>query len=274
MEPDGRLVIKEPSDRRLLARIANPLDLGIQSEQAFKLKAAADHWDNTFTKAINLARQNGVETQTVGLLREAIDTPSPMGLTSQLENLIILTWAQATNHTFRLHGGPATPAVDRLDDTWEVVPQALPPQEVWDRAHERLATIFGVTLPSKHLSGFTVERAGIELRKVVDAHRAAVDALVEQVASMEALPWGSTRRPSPVWRRPGPAQVLLAAWLPLRTTWHGSSVLADAADSDIRAGAWQVHLRARRRSPVSSSAAQFSIIEAAIARPDGAHLEV
>ena len=170
VEPDGRLVVKEPGDRRLLARIANPLQLGIQSEQAFKLATAADRWDNIFTKAINQDRQNGADIQTVGLLREAIDMPSPMGLTSQLENLIILVWAQATNHTFRLHGGPVTPTVDRLDDAWEVVPQALPSAEVWQKAHERLASIFGITLATKQRSGFAVERAGIELGR--DGRRA------------------------------------------------------------------------------------------------------
>ncbi len=124
VEPDGRLVVRDHADRKLLARIANPLQLGIQSEQAFKLASAADKWDNTFTKAINQARQNGATTQTVGLLREAINTPQPMGLTTQLENLIILVWAQSTSNTFRLHGGPANPTVDRLEDDWEIIESA------------------------------------------------------------------------------------------------------------------------------------------------------
>ena len=271
VEPDGRLVVKEPADRKLLARIANPLDLGIQSEQAFKLKTAADRWDNSFTKAINQARHDGAETQTVGLLRQAIDTPSPMGLTSQLENLIILTWAQSTNHTFRQHGGPAQPTVDRLDDTWEVVPQALPPQEVWDRAHSRLATIFGITLPTNQLSGFTVERAGIDLTKMVDAHRAGVDALVEQVASMGSA-MGIDEASYPRLASARAAQVLLASLAAAPDDLTRISVLADAAipTSELALGKSIVSAQA-----IASelSAAQLSIIQAAISRPEGAHLK-
>jgi hypothetical protein len=270
VEPDGRLVVREPADRKLLARIANPLDLGIQSEQAFKLKTAADRWDNTFTKAINLARQNGAEKQTVGLLRKAIDSPSPMGLTAQLENLIILSWAQSTNHTFRLYGGPVAPTVDRLDDSWEVVPQALPPQEVWDRAHGRLATIFGITLPTKQLSGFTVERAGIDLRKMVDAHRVEVDALVEEVILVGSS-MGIDEESFPRLATALAAQVLLANLAAAPDDLRRVDVLADAEipTSELALG----------KSIVSAQtianelrAAQFSIIEAATVRPDGAHL--
>ena len=181
IEADGRLMVADHGDRRLLARIANPLDLGVQSEQAFKIAAAADRWDNAFTKVIAQAAQNGAESVTVGLLRRAIDDPRPMGLTKQLENLIIVTWAHATSHRFRLHGGPAVADVDRLDDRWEVVEQPLPSDEDWAIAHDRLASLFGVTLTSRHVSGFAVEQAGIALAKVVDEHQAAIEALVAQL---------------------------------------------------------------------------------------------
>jgi hypothetical protein len=270
VEPDGRLVVKEPSDRKLLARIANPLELGIQSEQAFKLSAAADRWDNTFTKAINRARQNGADMQTVGLLREAIDMPSPMGLTTQLQNLIILVWAQATNHTFRLHGGPVTPTVDRLDDVWEVVPQTLPSGEVWERAYGRMASIFGITLTTRQLSGFAVERAGIHLGKMVDAHRADVAALVEQLASVGSA-MGIHEGAFPRLASARAAQALLAN-------------LAAAPDDLRRVGALAATLIPTSELALGKSissaqtitaeigAAQFSIIEAAAARPEGAHL--
>ena len=49
-------------------RIANPLELGVQSEQAFKLPERAERWDNAFTKAINTARPGG-EVVLVGVPR-------------------------------------------------------------------------------------------------------------------------------------------------------------------------------------------------------------
>jgi hypothetical protein len=270
VEPDGRLMVKEPADRKLLARIANPLQLGIQSEQAFKLCTAADRWDNTFTKAINQARQNGADTQTVGLLREAINAPSPMGLTSQLENLIILVWAQATNHTFRLYGGPVTPTVDRLEDAWEVVPQALPSDEVWEKARGRMASIFGITLATRQLSGFAVERAGIDLQKMVDAHRTAVDALVDQVASV-GLSTGIAEAPFPRLASARAARALLAnlAAAPDDLTRVGALATAPIPTSELALGK---SISSAQMIVNELGAAQLSIIEAAAARAEGAHL--
>ncbi len=181
VEADGRLVVGDVADRRLLARIANPLQLGVQSEQAFKLAAEADRWDNAFTKASHQLRQNGASSITVGDLRRAVNEPQAMGLTTQLENLIILVWAHATSHRFHEHGGPAEASVDRLDDGWEVIAQPLPSAEDWTTAHGLLSSVFGTTLASRHVSGFAVERAGIELARMVELHQAAVDALVVQL---------------------------------------------------------------------------------------------
>jgi hypothetical protein len=270
VEPDSRLMVKEPGDRRLLARIANPLHLGIQSEQAFKLATAADRWDNAFTKAINQDRQNGADTQTVRLLREAIDVSSPMGLTSQLENLIILVWAQATNHTFRVHGGPVAPTVDRLDDAWEVVPQALPSAEVWQKAHERLASIFGITLPTKQCSGFAVERAGIELMKVVDVHRAPVEALADRLASIGAR-FGIEKASFTRLASAQAAQVLLSnlGSAPDDLTRVGALAASPIPTSELALGK---SISSAQVIVAELDAAQFSIIESVVTRPDAAHL--
>ncbi len=163
VEPDGRLVVNDSADRRLLVRVANPLGLGLQSEQAFTLQKASERWDSIFTRAIHQARAEGA-TATVGHLRRAINDPKPTGLTGPLENLIILAWAQATNHTFREHGGPATAGIDRMPDAWEVVSQPLPATAAWVEVLTRLSSVFGVTLPTKQLSAFAVERAGVALR--------------------------------------------------------------------------------------------------------------
>ncbi len=181
VEPGGRLVVNDGSDRRLLVRIANPLELGVQSEQAFKLQQRSDVWDGVFTRAINQARLTSDPVVNVGVLRAAIDEPLPRGLTRPLENLIIIVWAQATNHTFRDHGGPAASSVDRLDDTWEVVEQALPDVDDWAEACERLGAIFGVKLPTTQLSGFALESAGARIREITVAHRSSVDRLLDRL---------------------------------------------------------------------------------------------
>jgi len=270
VEPGGRLVVSDHGDRKLLARIANPLQLGIQSEQAFKLAAAADKWDNTFTKAINQARQNGATTQTVGLLRGAINAPLPMGLTAQLENLIILVWAQSTSHTFRLHGGPANPTVDRLENAWEIVPQPLPSEVDWETAYDRLASIFGVKLPTRQLSGFAVERASIELAKQVADHQSASNTLVEKVRS-RGSELGIDGVGFPRLQTALAAQVLLdaVASAPDDVTRTEALAAAQVPTSELALGK---SISSAQHIVAELDAAQFPIIVAAIARPAGAHL--
>ena len=270
VEPDGRLVVSDSGDRRLLQRIANPLQLGIQSEQAFTLAGAADRWDNAFNKAISQARINGAEAETVGLLRQAIDTPLAMGLTTQLENLIILVWAKGTNRTFRLHGGPVEASVDRLDDVWEVVPQDLPSQEAWSAALERLSSIFGINLPTKQLSGYSVERAGIELRKVSAEHRAASDALlatVTRVGDEFGLSGDSFAR----LESARAAQKLLSDLDNATTDLERVEVLAEAPVGTSELGLGK-SISTAQSVVAELQAAQFPIIRAAMAQPEGQSL--
>lgn len=267
VETDGRLMVGDVADRRLLARIANPLEFGVQSEQAFKIASSADRWDNTFTRVIGQSVKNGIDTITVGLLRRAINEPQPMGLTAQLENLIIVTWAHATSHRFRLHGGPAAADVDHLDDNWEVVEQPLPSAEDWTTACELLASVFGVTLTSRHVSGFAVEQAGIALAKAVDEHRDAIDALVAQLDERGTL-----------------LGVDDAAYTRLRTAVASQMLMLDldAAEDDLA----RVEALAQARLPMAPltlaksittarsvadelAAAQFEIITGAMGRPGG-----
>lgn len=270
VEPDGRLVVSDTADRRLLQRIANPLQLGVQSEQAFTLAGAADRWDNAFTKVINQAIQNGAETQTVGLLRQAIDTPAAMGLTQQLENLIILVWAKSTNRTFSLHGGPVTASVDRLDDIWEVVPQELPSPEAWSAALERLSSIFGINLPTKQLSGYSVERAGIELRRVSTEYRSAAEALVATVTRV-GKEFGLAADSFPRLESARAAQQLLGSLDTASTDLERVKILAEAPIGTSELGLGK-SISTAQSVVAELDAAQFPIIQAAMAQPAGAHL--
>jgi phage tail protein X len=270
VEPDGRLVVSDGADRRLLTRIANPLGLGLQSEQAFKLQATAERWDNTFTRAIHQARTEGTAA-TVGLLRVAINSPKPMGLTATLENLIILVWAQATNHTFREYGGPITAGVDRLDNVWQVVAQPLPAMVVWVEACDRLYSVFGAKLTTRQLSAFAVERVGISLCRAVTELGPAVQGLVKRVEQRGAelgLAEGDNLR----LRTARTAHVLFAAIEDADDDLARVEALAAAevAPSTLALGrsiATAADLNNRL------DAAQWSIITPAMNRPDGAHLK-
>lgn len=269
VEPDGRLVVNDSKDRRLLARIANPLQLGVQSEQAFKLQSAAERWDTTFIRAVNQARSGGASA-TVGVLRQAINTPEATGLSAPLENLIILVWAQATNHTFRQHGGPATASVERLGDDWEVVDQPLPPEPVWREACDRLATVFGVTLPTRQCSGFAVERAGIELRRLSTDLGPATAGLVERLrhrAGDLGLAPGDVDR-----LRTAEGAARLFAALDAAPGDLGRVVAladADVVPSPLALGR---SIASAADTAQRLDAAQWTIITPALSRPDGAAL--
>jgi hypothetical protein len=143
--PDGRLPLVPAAERSIMTAIANPLRLGTQSEQAFVVDALGGHWDNHFTRWLARRDQAGESgPATVADLRHWIDEPDPMGLTRELQNLVLVVWASATNRAFTDHGGPAGVAVDQLADHLEVVAQALPAPLVWDVARDRAERIFGV----------------------------------------------------------------------------------------------------------------------------------
>jgi hypothetical protein len=56
----------------------------------------------------------------VAKLRQWIDTPAPMGLPIELQNLIILAFAASTNRRFTMRGGPYEPSIDSLPDELEL----------------------------------------------------------------------------------------------------------------------------------------------------------
>ncbi len=142
--PDGRMPHVPSVDRNLMRAIANPLRLGTQSEQAFVVDGVAGYWDLRFTKRLAERGSESGAAATVADLRRWIDEPDAMGLTKPLQDLVLISWAAATNRTFRDHGGPARVAIDQLADHLEVVAQPLPTDAVWGVARDRAERIFGV----------------------------------------------------------------------------------------------------------------------------------
>ncbi len=56
------------------------------------------------------------------------------GLTKEVQNLVILVFAEQTNRSFFLHGGPAQEALDNLPDELELREQTLPAPADWEEA--------------------------------------------------------------------------------------------------------------------------------------------
>jgi hypothetical protein len=155
--------------RPLLRQIANPLKLGEMHEEAFIL---GDHWRQHFLR--KAAEVGGPIT--VAKLRAWTDEPVPAGLTKDVQNLVILVFAEQTSRSFFLHGGPAQGALDNLPDELELREQALPAAADWSEAGRRAAAILGVAaLPIA--TAASVSQLAAEAKRVAGEHRAACSAL-------------------------------------------------------------------------------------------------
>lgn len=178
LEATDRRIPQVPStDRRVMSRIANPLGLGVQSEQAFLLDVSQP-WDTHFTRKLAERSQSGAEGHaTVAELRAWIDDPAPMGLSRELQNLVLVIWAAATDRTFTDHGGPARVDVDQLADHYEVVSQQLPDAPAWSESVDRANKVLG-------LAGLPAEPSAVGLAKLSNGLASFVGEYLEPAVSL------------------------------------------------------------------------------------------
>ena len=135
-EPEGRVAI-DKAFRPQMTQIAVPLQLGEMGETHFVL---GRHWSSHFDRLS--------KPLTVAKLRAAIDDPQRMALPDAAANLVILTYAEKANLSFRRHGGPWPAALDNLPDDLELRAEELPDEDAWAAAIERAGIVFGVTAAS------------------------------------------------------------------------------------------------------------------------------
>jgi hypothetical protein len=135
---DGRVPVDKPL-RALVRSIANPLKLGEMGLDATHF-LLGQHWKQHFTRK---AAETG-KTIEVRQLRRWIDEPKAMGLPPEVQNLVILTFAQQTSRSLYLHGASFEGSLGNLPDLCELREQKLPPQAQWDKAVERAGSVFGI----------------------------------------------------------------------------------------------------------------------------------
>ncbi len=137
---DGRALVQDRAVRQLVRSIAHPLKLGEMGDTHFVL---AQHWKTHFVQSH--AREGGPIT--VAKLRQWIDAPRAMGLPTEVQNLIILSFAAQTNRSFFLNDGPYQPTLEHLPGELELREQLLPPKEDWEKAVARAGMLFGLMVP-------------------------------------------------------------------------------------------------------------------------------
>jgi hypothetical protein len=82
----------------------------------------------------------------VGQLRRWIDEPKPMGLPTEVENLLILTYAQQTGRSFYRHNVALDPNLKTLLNDCELREQKLPDAAQWEKAIGLAKDIFNLSI--------------------------------------------------------------------------------------------------------------------------------
>ena len=131
----GRIDVEKPM-RDPLRRVAMPLELGTMHESAFILDR---RWANHFER--RSAEQPG--ELTVAMLRKWIDEPKVKGLPKDLQDVVLLVFADQTQRTFFLGNAPFKAEIGSLRDELILRSQQLPPEETWRKASERANSVFG-----------------------------------------------------------------------------------------------------------------------------------
>jgi hypothetical protein len=154
-QPNGRLENVEAPLRRVLTKVAGPLDLGTMYQAHFV--ADVSRWVDLVERRRARA---GAGAVTVGQVRrwlDGADTPAERrGLSLEVSDLVILCVATATNRAVVTAGQAVTrPELGRVRDDWELRAQDLPSPAVWDEALRR-ANEMGVVATSTLLAAASV----------------------------------------------------------------------------------------------------------------------
>jgi hypothetical protein len=173
---DGRVFVDDKALRLKLKNICNPLELGQMSETHFVLDGK---WKTHFNKMLT---QSGQANPQVGEMRRWTDLPDEKGLPKEIQNLLILVYADQTNRSFRHvhHGGNYTATLDDLPNELELQEQTLPDLKDWNEAVTRVADIFGHAI-SKLLNASNLATMAEKVGESITEFKTDSEALPDKV---------------------------------------------------------------------------------------------
>lgn len=174
--PDGRVFVEDKNLRLRLRNICNPLELGQMSETHFVLD---NTWKNHFNRML---AQSGQQNPQAGEMRRWTNSPDERGLPKEIQNLLILVYADQTNRSFR-HvrlGGNYTPTLDDLPDELELQEQTLPYLKDWNDAVSKVAEVLGHAI-SKLLNASNLAALAEKVQEGVKENKADCDSLPDRL---------------------------------------------------------------------------------------------
>ncbi len=171
---DGRVFVEDKSLRLKLRNICNPLELGQMSETHFVLDA---FWKNHFNRML---AQSGQPHPTAADLQKWTDQPEERGLQKEVQNLLILVYADQTNRSFVRYGGNYTPSLEDLPNELELQEQKLPDLKDWNEAVVRVADILGHAV-SKLLNASNLATLAAKAKESITDYKADCDNLPDRL---------------------------------------------------------------------------------------------
>ncbi len=172
--PDGRVFVEDKTVRQKLRNICNPLELGQMSETHFVLDA---FWKNHFNR---LLAQSAQSSPQVGEMRRWTDQPEERGLPKEIQNLLIMVYADQTNRSFDFYGANVMPTLESLDDKLVLKEQTLPDLKDWNEAVARAADILGHAV-SKLLNASNLATLAAKVKESITEFKADCDSLPDRL---------------------------------------------------------------------------------------------
>ncbi|XZE35695.1 hypothetical protein SH501x_001218 [Pirellulaceae bacterium SH501] len=175
---DRRVYVEDKSLRQKLINICNPLELGrIESTDKTHF-VLEDFWKNHFNRML---AQSGQPNPTVADLRRWTDQPDERGLPKELQNLLILVYADQTNRSFVLRGSTNyQAAIDDLPNELELQEQTLPDSQDWSEAITRAADLMGHAV-SRLLNASNLADLASKIKDSVNEHKATCESLPDRL---------------------------------------------------------------------------------------------
>ncbi|MCD0452638.1 hypothetical protein LO762_26150 [Actinocorallia sp. API 0066] len=160
---DGQVEV-EAKDRKVMARIAEGLGLGVMREAYYRQSSQwADHFSSQ-------ARRNGVTEPTLVKLSDWSDLPEPRGLPEPLRRLLAAAYAEVDDRVWVRGGVPVepAPAPHELRPEFALREQQLPAEDEWDQARRRFEAVFGGVAPQLRRGRIVNQFAG-QVRQAASA---------------------------------------------------------------------------------------------------------
>lgn len=174
---DGRVFVEDKAVRQKLINICNPLELGRIDSTEKTHFVLGNFWKNQFNRLHSASDQ---PHPAVADLRQYTDQPEERGLPREIQNLLILVYADQNNYSFVRYGSNYSPGLDDLPNELELQQETLPDVKDWEEAVTRVAEILGHAI-SRLLNASNLTMLAEKVGESITEFKADCDSLPDRL---------------------------------------------------------------------------------------------